>query len=249
MPLTFFKKWLAPAVLSLTMVTVLYAVEPRSPFSVPLAMLAYTPSQKGVTEKVIIWYDKVNESWEISATEARHLIEKGMQNEDETFREPQGQEFLMNAVEAQVVNRVCKTLVKTLDGFESDLKKNRWDKCRYLDSYLASFYFGFYHLITIVRCSRRALPEITCPSDSLYDRSLESPKSDARVAQWRRSPEYIVKLRIAAKELMYQIKQWQKKELDNSKRDVWKDQSGDFVEAYEFFIRLYFNLPPNNRQR
>jgi hypothetical protein len=138
-------------------------------------------------------------------------------------------------------------LVKTLDGFESDLNKNRWDKCRYLDSYMASFCFGFYHLMTLAKSSKHAFPEITCLPDSLYDRSPESPKSDARIAQWRQSDEHVVKLRIAARELMYRIKDWQKKELDNPKRDVWNDQSGDFVEAYELFIRLYFNFPPKEK--
>lgn len=241
-------KMLMAAVLLMTVASVLYAAEPRKAFSVPLAMLAYSPTQKDAAEKVIIWYDKADESWEVSATEVRHIIEKGMQTEEETFRSPAGQEFLINSVEAQVISRVCKTLIKTLDGLDGDLKNNRWDKCRFLDSYLASFCVGFYHLMTIVKCSSRALPEITCPPDSLYDRSLESPKSDARVAKWRRSTDYIVKLRIATQELMYQIKSWQKKELDNPKRDVWKDQSGDFVQAYEFFIRLYFNFPPKNRQ-
>jgi Ni/Co efflux regulator RcnB len=57
-----------------------------------------------------------------------------------------------------------------------------------------------------------------------------------------------MKLRISTRELIYRIKDWQTKELDNPKRDPWKDESGDFVEAYEFFIRLYFNFPPKNKE-
>ena len=228
-------------------VSAIYAVEPRKPFSIPLAVLAYSPAQDTIAEKVSVWFDKPNESWEISATGERHILEKDMQTEEEIYRKPSGRALHLNSIEAQLINRVCKTLIKTLDGFESDLKNNRWDKCRYLDSYLASFCCGFYHLITLAKSSKRALPEITCPPDSLYDRSLESPKSDARIAQWRRSADHVVKLRIAVRELIYRIKDWQNKELDNPKRDVWKDESADFVEAYEFFIRLYFNFPPKNR--
>jgi hypothetical protein len=85
---------------------------------------------------------------------------------------------------------------------------------------------------------------VTCIADSLYDRSPESPKSDKRITQWRETTDHVIKLRIAAKELIFQIKQWQKKELDNQKQTSWEDQSGDFVHAYEFFIRLYFNYAP-----
>ena len=248
MPVRVFQKWLMAAVLALTVASSIHAVEPRKAFPIPLPMVAYTPAQDSVGEKVIIWFDRANESWEISSTEVRHILEKDMQTEQEIYRKPPGQGFLLNSIEIQVINRICKTLIKTLDGFERDLGNNRWVKCRYLDSYLASFFCGFYHLITIAKSSKSALPEITCPPDSLYDRSPESPKSDVRLAQWRQSADHVVKLRIAARELMYRIKDWQKKELNNPKRDIWRDQSGDFVEAYELFIRLYFNFPPKDRE-
>jgi hypothetical protein len=246
MPLRVHQKWLVAAVAWLAAASVIYAVEPRKPFPIPLAVLAYSPSQDSLAEKVIIWFDKDYESWEISANEDRHILEKEMQTQKETYRKPPGQGALFNSIEAQVISRVCKTLNKTLDGFEGDIKNGRWDKCLYLDSYMASFCCGFYHLMTIAK-SKMALPEITCPPDSLYDRSPESPKSDERIAQWRQSDDHIVKLRIAARELMNKIKDWQIKELDNPQRDVWKDQSGDFVEAYELFMRLYFNFPAKIR--
>jgi hypothetical protein len=246
MPLRFFQKLLVAAALFLTAASVVYAVEPRKAFSIPLAMVAYFPSQDTVAEKVSVWFDKANECWEISEKEDRHILEKEMQTEQEIYRKSGSQGFILNSVEAQVISRVCKTLIKTLDGFEGDLKKDRWDKCRYLDSYLASFCSGFYHLITIAKSSKHALPEITCPPDSLYERSPESPKSDVRIDQWRQSSDHVMKLRIAARELIYRIKDWQKKELENPKRDSWEDQSANFVEAYELFIRLYFNFPPKN---
>jgi hypothetical protein len=249
MPLRIFQKWLLAAVFTLAAASFIYAVEPRRPFSIPLAMLAYTPSQDTVGEKVVIWFDKAYESWEITTTEVRHILEKDMQTEAEIYRKPPGQVFLLNSVEVRVLNRICGTLIKTLDGFENDLKNNRWDKCRYLDSYLAFFCCGFYHLITIEKSLKQVLPETACPPDSLYDRSPESPKTDVRIAQWRQSSDHVVKLRIAARELMFRLKDWQKKELNNPGRDAWKQQSAGFVEAYDFFIRLYFNLPPKNREQ
>lgn len=56
--------------------------------------------------------------------------------------------------------------------------------------------------------------------------------------------DHVMKLRISAKELVFQIEQWQEKELDNPKRDAWEDNSRKFAEFYDLFIRLYFNLPP-----
>ena len=37
-----------------------------------------------------------------------------------------------------------------------------------------------------------------------------------------------------------------KERAENPKRNPWKDQFGNFVNAYEMFVRIYFNLPPKN---
>jgi hypothetical protein len=221
-----------------------HAVMPRKPFTIPLSNISYTAAQDTVAEKACIWFDKVDEWWEVSQNIQRHIKEKNMNTEEEIFRKPTMQEYLLSPIEAQLISTICKTLIKTLDGFERDLKDNRWDKCLYLDSFLASFFHEFFHLYAICRSSVNALPSITCIADSLYDRSPESPKSDKRITQWRETADHVIKLRIAAKELIYQIKLWQKKELDNKQQTSWEDQSGDFVHAYELFVRLYFNYAP-----
>jgi hypothetical protein len=221
-----------------------HAVMPRKPYTIPLSNISYTAAHDTAVEKACIWFDKVDEWWEVSPTIQRHIREKNMNTEEEIFRKPTMQEFLLSPVEAQLVSAICKTLIKTLEGFERDLKDNRWDKCLYLDSFLASFFHEFYHLYAICRSSVNALPSVTNIADSLYDRSPESPKSDKRITQWRETADHVIKLRIAAKELVYQIKLWQKKELDNKQQTSWEDQSGDFVHAYELFIRLYFNCDP-----
>ena len=220
------------------------AILPRTPFQIPLSNISYTPAHDTVAEKVCIWFDKVNEWWEVSHSIQKHIKEKNMTTEEEVFRKPTTQAFLLSPVEAQLLNKICKTLIKTLEGFDHDLKNNRWDKCLYLDSFLASFFHEFYYLYTLCRSSIKALPPVTNITDSLYDRSPESPKSDKRILQWRKTKDHVIKLRIAAKELVYQIKQWQKKELEDVEKMSWEDQSGDFVHAYEMFIRLYFNLAP-----
>ena len=229
--------------------SLVYAVEQRKPYTIPLAIIAFYPAQDTEPEKACIWFDKASESWEITGKVIRHLRDKDMQTDEEIYRKPAGQEFLLSTVEVQLIDRVLKTFIKTLDGFEQDLKNKQWDKCLFLDSYLAQFCCGFYHMITLARLSSRALPPVTCPADSLYDRFAESPKSDQRIEQWRKTTSHVLLLRIAAKELVYQIKQWQKKELENPKRDPWNDQSGNFVNAYEMFIRVYFNMPPKDSDR
>ena len=91
-----------------------------------------------------------------------------MQTEEEVYRKPSGQEFLLSSVEVEIIDRVMKTLVKTLEGFEVDLKSKQWDKCLFLDSYLAQFCCGFYDkIITIAKSSAGVLPRLTCPDDSL----------------------------------------------------------------------------------
>ena len=74
--------------------------------------------------------------------------------------------------------------------------------------------------------------------ESMFDVSLNSVKSDARVRTWCSSVEYIVSLRIAAKELVYQTKVWQKKELVNQKRDLELPQDSDFFKSLSL-LRTY----------
>jgi hypothetical protein len=90
------------------------------------------------------------------------------------------------------------------------------------------------------------LPKSSCISDSLFDISLASLKSDSRIKTWRTQKDHIIKLRIMTKELIYQIKDWQKKELENKDRNKEISYGKKFEEAYTLFIKTYFceqNLP------
>ena len=91
-------------------------------------------------------------------------------------------------------------------------------------------------------CSKDSLPPVTNIADSLFDKSVYSPKSDKRIGHWYSSPGYLTKLRIVTKELVYQIYQWQKIELTNQDRDYYLYKNTMFKEVYELFIRMYFNL-------
>ena len=129
--------------------------------------------------------------------------------------EPPDKAFMISSFEADILNRVVKTFVPTLETFEHDLQHERWDKLLYLDAFFPRFLKGFYFLYCAARNSPYALPKSICIPDSAFDISLTSPKSDARIHAWQTQNNQIIKLRIISRELVYQLKEWQKLELDN----------------------------------
>jgi hypothetical protein len=80
--------------------------------------------------------------------------------------------------------------------------------------------------------------------ESAFDVSLTSPKSDERINRWRAQQNHVLKLRIISKELAFQLQEWDRKVLDNSKRDHELFFDTKVKEAFSLFIRLYFNQHP-----
>ncbi|MBD3344644.1 MAG: hypothetical protein GF401_06245 [Chitinivibrionales bacterium] len=225
--------------------SLLWGVEPRESFDIPLAKLSVAKDEvSGQFEKVRITYSGDQDVWTISRIDdtyskhTRHGIKK------EIYKERGQKSYIISDFEAEQLDKVCKTFIKTLNGLEKDLQRERWGKCLYLDAYFPRFLKGFYYLVCAARNSQGALPPVAQIPDELFDVSLRSPKSDARIGKWRANPEYIIRLRIIIKELIYQTKQWQKKELTNSRRNREIAYSEKFEVAYAIFIRLYFNLKP-----
>ena len=140
------------------------------------------------------------------------------------------------------INKICDSFLHTLILFDKYIYKQRKDRLLYLDGYLPSFFKGFYYVMLAARCNKDSLPSVTNITDSLFDKSVNSPKSDKRIQQWFNSPKHLTKLRVVAKELIYQIYQWQKIELTNQNRNNYLYVNTKFKEIYELFIRLYFNL-------
>jgi hypothetical protein len=152
--------------------------------------------------------------------------------------------YMISDFEADILNRVCKTFIPTLEILERDLQHERWDRLLYLDSFFPRFLKGFYYLYCAARNSPYALPKGICVPDSFYDISLTSLKSDERIKRWQTQENQIIKLRIISKELAYQIKEWQKQELENSGRNQEVSSGKKFEEAFTLFVRLYFNMQP-----
>lgn len=158
--------------------------------------------------------------------------------------EPPDKAFMISSFEADILNRVVKTFIPTLETFERDLQHERWDKLLYLDAFFPRFLKGFYFLYCAARNSPYALPKSICIPDSAFDISLTSPKSDARIHAWQTQNNQIIKLRIISRELVYQLKEWQKLELDNPGRNPEVSYGKKFEEAFTLFVKLYFNMSP-----
>lgn len=153
--------------------------------------------------------------------------------------------YIISDFEAEALNKVCKSFISTLEIFEKDLQKKRWDRCLYLDAYFPRFLKGFYYLYCAARNSPYALPRSVCIPDSLFDISLTSIKSDHRIKAWQDLPDHIIKLRIISTELIYQIKEWQKKEIDNPGRNGEMPAGKIFEKAFTLFVKIYFAMNPS----
>jgi hypothetical protein len=215
--------------------------KPRS-FNVPLAIITTTfDNQKNLIE-AFVTYEGLHEGWALSITDDRYVKDTRSERIDHTFREIPTQTPYLSPFEAEIIDGVCESFLKTLNIFEKDLQNKRWGRTLYIDQYFPNFFTGFFYLFGAARASYSVVPAISCIADSLVDSNNQSIKSQKRINYWVAHEEHVVKLRIAAKELQYQIGLWRKIELSNTERDAWKDFSGPCMKSYEMFLELYFNL-------
>jgi hypothetical protein len=227
-----------------------YAQEPgkRTSFTIPLAKLnASFDEDTRVFDNIKVSFDNDDNHYYIIAPGIDYEVKIEKEGRQKiAHNEAPDKAYMISDFEADILLRVTKTFCQTLDIFESDLQHERWDRLLYLDSYFPRFLKGFYYLYSAARSSPYALPKSDCIADSLYDVSLTSLKSDERIRMWRTQKDHILKLRIITKELIFQIKDWQKKELDNDKRNKEISYGKKVEEAYTLFIRAYFcdqNIP------
>lgn len=159
------------------------------------------------------------------------------------FREDPERAYQISDFEAKILDKVTRTFIAALDQFEDNLHRGRWGRCLYLDAYLPRFLKGFYYLYCASRNSVDAMPVSARVADSLYEVSLSSLSSDARINQWRQN-DNAIKLRIVTKELIFQLESWQKKEVGNPKRDPEMTTGRELENAFALFVRSYFNTRP-----
>jgi hypothetical protein len=215
---------------------------PRDPFEIHLANLSVTFNEKSKEcEKVRITYPDSKDMVIITATDDIFLRATRNGTEKTVYRENINYAYKISAFEAEHIKLVSKSLLETLETFEKDLQNSKWGKCLYLDSYFPRFLKGYYYLLCLAMSTTDVLPESVNVADSLYDVSLNSDKSDLRLYKWQSTDDYIVKLRIATKELIHQIRLWQqeisKKEKTNSEITI----SREFAHTMGLFASIYFN--------
>jgi hypothetical protein len=214
----------------------------RESYSTGLPKIA--PAINDTTAKcnrVRITFDHSDDYVLISESDDTYVKPTRNGSEKTVYRESVEKSYQLTSFEVEQINKVCDGFIESLEAFEKNLQNERWGRCLFLDAYLPNFLNGFYYLMVVARNNSEDVPIEAKIDESLYDVSLNSVKSDERVRKWCLSVEHIVSLRIATKELVYQTRLWQKKELDNPKRDLDLPQDSDFFKALTFFERLYFN--------
>lgn len=205
-------------------------------------LLPYFKEGSNALDEVFITWGSRKEGWAVGPIDDRYVRDTRRQSLEHTHKEYPNQAYLITDFEAEQLSKVCRAFERTLSTLEKELHRKRWARLRHLDGYLSFFLRGFYYLYNAAKCSRDGLSEAARPPKTMWDEKLVSPKTDRRVAAWRRDPERVIRLRIAAKELIHQVEHWQEAELANKKRDVWEDHSRDFRKAYELFVKLYFGI-------
>jgi len=218
------------------------ALAPREQFKVPLARIniAFDNSRKKYNQ-VKIYFDESG-GYTVIAPGDDMLVKKN--GEAVVYKELPQVTYLISDFEAKTINQVCRTLVATLEEYESILKNKNWGRALYLDAYFPRFLRGVHTMVCAAKDSPEALPQSALVRDEDYDVSLNSPKSDARIKMWQTDKDRIMKLRISAQELIIQTKKWQESELTNAKRNPELSYSGEFDRAFTSFVRNYFGYVP-----
>lgn len=216
-------------------------LHPRETYNVPLAKLSVSldDGSKRV-ERVRVSYEGTDDYANIGPINDEFVKLTRRGRETTVYREPWESAFHVTDFEGEKLYEVIERLVETLEDFEENLKDKKWAKCHYLDSYLPRFLRGFYFLYDAMVCHQNGLPRVARVPEHAFDVSLNSPKTDERIAKWRSQPDHIIKLRIATKELVYQLQRWQKR----AKGDPQRLLDNDVKKAHSLFIRIYFVLNP-----
>jgi hypothetical protein len=232
--------------LPLVIFTAIFAEEPVKPhpFSIPLPLVTVLFDEKDEFVEAFVTFGHTSEGWAIGPVDDRYVKDTRRERVDHTYRERINSAYRISTFEASVLDRVGKKFEETLMHYERYLKGGRWGRLLYLDFYFPSFFRSFFYLYCGAHNSMSALPKVTRVADSLYEEPPESSLSEQRIATWRANPEQVMKLRIGAKELAFQMKNWRQKAIRSTEIDFRQDKSKAFRESYELFIRLYFNLPP-----
>lgn len=222
----------------------------RVPYNlaIPKISIGFEKDSK-TCSRVRIFFDKSDDFYVITQTDDMFVKVGRNGQEKKVYREPEYKAYLITDFEAAQIDKVCTGFITILEQFEKDLRNENWGKCLYLDAFLPNFLNGFYYMMLMAKAASDDVPSDAKIDEKLYDISLTSSKTEDRIRTWCASMEYIVSLRIAAKELAYELKNWQKKELTNPKRDPEISQDSGMFKSLVFFEKLYFNKAKASGQK
>ncbi|MBN1577908.1 MAG: hypothetical protein JW913_15215 [Chitinispirillaceae bacterium] len=208
----------------------------RIPYPIPLVKLSVIDNNTAVriSRPESADYTIISGFNDLSVKNSRSQTEKT------TYRESPDKAYYLTDFEARQLLLTTKSFIATLEEFEKNLKNEKWGHCLYLDAFLPKFIRGFYLLLGASRNATEGYLKNIRSFEKEFDVSLNSPRSDARIAAWRKNPEGILKLRIASKELVYQLKMWEKRELSNPNRNPEIALSLKSKESLDLFVRIYF---------
>ena len=213
-------------------------LEERTPYPVPLLKLSVIDNNTGVrisregSEDYVI----ISPLSDFSVKNSRSAVNKT------TYRELNDKAYQLTNFEAEQLLQVTRSFIETLEEFEKNLRNEKWGQCRYLDAFLPKFVRGYYILMGAAHNNVDKYSRDLSVFESKYDVSLNSPLTDTRINSWKETAECTVKLRISIKELIYQLKLWEKRELSNRNRnpDISLRQKSE--EALGLFVRIYFSI-------
>ncbi len=216
--------------------------------AIPKISIGFDKDAK-ICSRVRIFFDKSDDFYVLTQTDDMFVKVGRNGQEKKIFREPESKAYQLTDFEVAQIDKVCKGFITTLEQFEKDLQNENWGKCLYLDAFFPNFLNGFYYMMLMAKAGSDDVPVDAKIDQKLYDISLTSSKTEARIRAWCTSMEYIVSLRIAAKELAFELKNWQKKELTNSKREPEVSQDSGVFKSLVFFESLYFNKAKAIKQK
>lgn len=223
-------------------VTFAQNVENRTSYKIPIIKLSIKKNEDPFGFKRIRIPINDNVEYAIIEGGTDFLIKAKRDGTEKTaYVEAEGSRFFLTNFEAQQFKRVVQSLIETLEIFERDLQKMRWDRCLYLDCFFPKFLQGFYHLNCTILSTYQVLPPEANIPDKLFDVSLASPKTDERINHWRKNRDATIKLRIATREFLYHLKTFMNTEMALLATNQRVEYTENLREAYRLFIKMYFN--------
>jgi hypothetical protein len=213
-------------------------LEERIPFTIQLLKLSAMKNNTAIRIS-----ESDNDDYAIVAEGNDLFVKNGRNKVKKTeYRESPLKSYYLTDFEASQLKEVTESFIETLEDFEKNLQHRNWGKCLYLDGFLPKFIRNYYILLGVSRNDTRKYKKKARIFESEYEVSLRSPLSDKRIRYWRSDADRTIKLRIATKELIRQLKLWVKRELNNRNRNPEISLSLKCEESLDLFVRVYFSL-------